>query len=137
MVINLVNIGLKFLWVGRPGNYIQNLFDLSVGVDNIINLPAPTNKDEQRIYDIIAKSQATYQPYTTHEWDYEKKKHKTITKGWHYKKGETADIRKCQLRKAADLAYEMNAKITDDKKRAARRAAAEKYGLKFIAEKFV
>lgn len=122
---------------GKPGNYIQNLFDLSVGVDNIINLPAPTNKDEQRIYDIIAKSQATYQPYTTQKWDYEKNKHKTVTKGWHYKKGETADIRKCQLRKAADLAYEMNAKITDDKKRAARRAAAEKYGLKFIAEKFV
>jgi hypothetical protein len=127
---------VKIFMRGNPGTYIQNLFDLSVGVDNIINLPAPTNKDEQRIYDIIAKSQATYQPYTTHQWDYEKHKHKTVTKGWHYKKGETADIRKCQLRKAVDLAYDMNAKITDEGKRAKRRAAAEKYGLTFIAEKF-
>ena len=76
----------------------------------LFNLPAPTNKDEQRIYDIIANHK-NYQPYTTHEWDYEKRNIKQLLKGWHYKKGETADIRKCQLRKAADLAYEMNAKI--------------------------
>jgi hypothetical protein len=34
------------------------------------------------------------------------------------------------------LAQEMNAKITDEGKRAKRRAAAEKYGLTFLAEYF-
>jgi hypothetical protein len=105
-------------------------------VNNIINLPEPTNKDEQRIYDIVAKSQGEYQRYTTDIWDYEKSKHKVLTKGWHYKKGETADITKCHLNKASWLAQEMNAKITDEGKRAKRRAAAEKYGLTFIAEAF-
>lgn len=127
---------MKYFTDKLPEHYIYNLFDLSVGVDKIINLPEPTNKDEQRIYDIVAKSQGEYQHYTTDIWDYEKGKRKTLTKGWHYKKGETADITKCQLRKAFDLAWDMNAKITDEGKRAKRRAAAEKYGLTFLADRF-
>lgn len=127
---------MKYFTDGLPWHYIYNLFDLSVGVDNIINLPEPTNKDEQRIYDIVAKSQGEYQHYNTHVWDYEAHKHKTLTKGWHYKKGETADITKCHYGKAEMLAQEMNAKITDESKRAKRRAAAEKYGLTFLANYF-
>lgn len=121
---------------GKPEDYIYNLFDLSVGVDNIINLPKPTNKDQQRICDIIAKSQGQYNYRTNQKYDSIKQKWKNVSKGWHFEKGDTPDITKCVFYKAKDLAREMNNKITDEKKRAARKAAAEKYGLTFIAECF-
>lgn len=130
------NLWLEYFNSGFPKYYIYNLFDLSVGVDNIINLPEPTNKDEQRIYDIVASSQGKYQPFSGPMFDDTTHRVKYVTKGWHYKKGDSADITKCRYRKAIELAENMNKKITSSDKRAARRAAAEKYGLTFLADVF-
>lgn len=94
-------------WINRANN-IDKFIDLSVGIENLLNLPIPTNKDQQRIFDIIIKSSPFNAP--------------TL---------ENVDIFK-----AEKLASQMNAKITDNFKRDSRKNAALKYGLIWIANCF-
>lgn len=100
-----INMFTKVLRDIFRGNY-----DISVGLKNLLELPIPTNKDEQRIYDIIAKSKRDL--------------------------GGFVSVLGLDPFKPSKLASNMNAKITGEEKRQARKNAALKYGLPFLAKYF-
>ena len=92
-------------------NYLMNgLLDPLLPLESYVLLDTPTNKDEQRIYDIVQKAN-TGLPGCV---------------------GMVTTNRS----KMIDLATQMNKKITGEDKRLRRKAACLKYGLKFLAECF-
>lgn len=97
----------------RPDHYVEDYLNLNVGIDNLIRLPEPTNKDEERIYSIIQKASGSSMPASLKMIDSDSK-----------------------LMKAYKLADQMNSKITDGIKRVKRKEACEKYGLIFLAKCF-
>ena len=92
-------------------NYLMNgSLDPLLPLESYVLLETPTNKDEQRIYDIVQKAN-TGLPGCV---------------------GMVTTNRS----KMIDLATQMNKKITGEDKRLRRKAACLKYGLKFLAECF-
>ena len=92
-------------------NYLMNgSLDPLLPLESYVLLESPTNKDEQRIYDIVQKAN-TGLPGCV---------------------GMVTTNRS----KMIDLATQMNKKITGEDKRLRRKAACLKYGLKFLAECF-
>lgn len=122
----------------NPDDIDYQWLDLTKDLNDYVTLPQPTTKDEQRIYDIIKKASYTYTPPNN----------PTGRRGYHYTKSGNISYTHIQhnifkgglanvnIRKAIELAEDMNNKITSDSKRQARKAAAEKYGLLFIANCF-
>lgn len=97
----------------RFAKYLLNPFILDplIPFENYIIIPQPENKDEKRIYDIVEKANRGHAGCVG-----------MVTTNF------------CTM---CDLACQMNAKITHEDKRMARRAACLKYGLKFLADRFV
>lgn len=92
-------------------NYLMNgALDPLLPLESYVLLETPTNKDEQRIYDIVQKANVGYPGCV----------------------GMVTTNRS----KMIDLATQMNKKITGEDKRLRRKAACLKYGLKFLAECF-
>ena len=92
-------------------NYLMNgSLDPLLSLESYVLLESPTNKDEQRIYDIVQKAN-TGLPGCV---------------------GMVTTNRS----KMIELATLMNKKITGEDKRLRRKAACLKYGLKFLAECF-
>ena len=92
-------------------NYLMNgTLDPLLPLESYVLLETPTNKDEQRIYDIVQKA----------------------NRGLPGCVGMVTTNRS----KMIDLATQMNKKITGEDKRLRRKAACLKYGLKFLAECF-
>ena len=79
------------------------------------DLPKPENKDQQRIYDIVKKSQ-------NEVFFLRDRKLNLIARADEVKMKALADV--------------MNNRIKDENKRAARREACKHYGLNFLAECF-
>lgn len=102
----------------RPEHYVEDYLNLNVGIDNLITLPEPTNKDEERIYSIIQKAGTG------------------LTGGSSMNASLKMIDSDDKLMKAARLASQMNSKITDEIKRVKRKEACEKYGLIFLAKRF-
>ncbi len=88
--------------------------DVSVGYDKLYKLPEPTNKDEQRIYDIVKRANEI--PANP------KLKSDKV-------QGDVGIYLNTNFPLIGQLATNMNNKITDEEKRKAREAAAEKYGV--------
>ena len=78
--------------------------------ESYVFIDEPTDKDEMRIYDIVKKANFNY-------------------------KGCVGMVT-CNICKMISLAEDMNKKITNEDKRARRRAACLKYGLNFLAKCF-
>ena len=92
-------------------NYLMNgSLDPLLPLESYVLLDTPTNKDEQRIYDIVQKANS----------------------GLFGCVGMVTTNRS----KMIELATLMNKKITGEDKRLRRKAACLKYGLKFLAECF-
>ena len=92
-------------------NYLMNgALDPLLPLESYVLLETPTNKDEQRIYDIVQKANVGLPGCV----------------------GMVTTNRS----KMIDLATQMNKKITGEDKRLRRKAACLKYGLKFLAECF-
>lgn len=92
-------------------NYLMNgALDPLLPLESYVLLETPTNKDEQRIYDIVQKANVGLPGCI----------------------GMVTTNRS----KMIDLATQMNKKITGEDKRLRRKAACLKYGLKFLAECF-
>lgn len=92
-------------------NYLMNgALDPLLPLESYVLLETPTNKDEQRIYDIVQKANVGLSGCV----------------------GMVTTNRS----KMVDLAIQMNKKITGEDKRLRRKAACLKYGLKFLAECF-
>ena len=92
-------------------NYLMNgALDPLLPLASYVLLETPTNKDEQRIYDIVQKANVGIPGCV----------------------GMVTTNRS----KMIDLATQMNKKITGEDKRLRRKAACLKYGLKFLAECF-
>jgi len=92
-------------------NYLLNgTLDPLLPFESYVFMDEPTDKDEKRIYDIVKK--ANMDCY-----------------------GQVGMVT-TRLWKMCDLARLMNSKITDEDKRARRRAACIKYGLNFLAKCF-
>ena len=92
-------------------NYLMNgALDPLLPLESYVLLETPTNKDEQRIYDIVQKANIGLPGCV----------------------GMVTTNRS----KMIDLATQMNKKITGEDKRLRRKAACLKYGLKFLAECF-
>lgn len=110
------NIKEDWIWKNNIQQFIEAIkagkYDISVGLQNLIRLPEPTNKDEQRIYDIVLKSSYSTTP------------------------SRRSSVIELDKYKAMNLAYNMNNKIGSEEKRRARKQAAEKYGLSFLAKCF-
>ena len=84
--------------------------DQLLPLESYILLDSPANKDEKRIYDIVAKANMNF-PHCL----------------------GMVSVRQCDMIK---LAHRMNDSITDEDKRLRRKAACLKYGLKFLAKCF-
>ena len=92
-------------------NYLINgTLDPLLPFESYVYMDSPSDKDEQRIYDIVNKANIDH--------------------------AGNVGMVTTQLWKMCDLARLMNSKITDEDKRARRRAACIKYGLNFLAKCF-
>lgn len=92
-------------------NYLMNgALDPLLPLESYVLLETPTNKDEQRIYDIVQKANMGLP-------------------------GCVGMVTTNRI-KMVELATQMNKKITGEDKRLRRKAACLKYGLKFLAECF-
>lgn len=87
-----------------------NMLDMSQPYESYIILEPPNGKDEQRIYDIVKKANMN--------------------------QAGCVGMISLNVSKMIDLAVQMNHLITNEDKRARRRAACLKYGLKFLAKCF-
>ena len=95
----------------RFANYLLNgTLDPLLPFESYVILEKPRDKDEKRIVDIVNKANAGYIG--------------------------CVGMVTTNISKMMDLAEQMNKAITDESKRARRRAACLHYGLKFLAERF-
>lgn len=90
---------------------LNGWLDPQLPFESYVVLDEPRDKDEKRIYDIVNKANA--------DWPH------------------CIGMVTCNIGKMRKLAFLMNKKITDEDKRARRRAACIHYGLKFLADCFV
>lgn len=93
--------------------YLLNpeILDPMVPFESYVWIDQPSDKDEKRIYDIVNKANQGYPG--------------------------CVGMVTTQMYKMKELACQMNNAITDENKRMRRRAAALKYGLKFLADCFM
>ena len=90
--------------------WLDGDLDTLLPLESYIIIEQPNGKDEKRIYDIISKANAGFK--------------------------DCSGMISCNIIQMEELARRMNKSITDEDKRARRRAACLRYGLNFLAKIF-